>query len=240
MHRITYWQLVKSKWWQIILFVGGICAITIFVISLMPPEYSSQIQVMVIQSGETDSYVAAKSAERVAKNLASVIPTSSFLEKIAKTKYVNLQDLLNQEEGAKRAIWKKKVSATVKPETGIIKITAYDKNKAQAANLVSAVAYVLTTQSEEYHGGGSNIILTIIDNPLTSKYPARPAYLQIVLTAFLFSLLASLSYLFLKREFTFAKKARAADSPHYQDYHVLEAGQEKPKTIHDHLKDWVK
>lgn len=232
MHK-TYWQLVRSKWWQIVLFVGLVLALTVLVLALLPVEYSSEIQVMVIQSGETDSYVAAKSAERVAKNLASIIPTSSFLEKVGKSNYVNLDDILVLEEAAKRATWKRKISASVRPETGIIKITAYDANKAQATSLVYAVAYVLTTQSEEYHGGGRSITLTIIDNPLTSKYPTRPAYLQDILAAFLLSLLASLSYIFLKREFSFSQEAKAVDSPYYHK-------EEKPQTLHDHLKEWVR
>lgn len=141
----------------------------------MPQEYSSQMQILVIQKYTlTDSYTASKSAEKVSQNLGEVVKTSSFLEDVVASKKVDLQDLLKLNESDRRDEWEKTLDTEVVPNASILKITAYDVNPSHAEQIVNAVSDVLIEKGSDYHGAPDTISLKVVDTALTSTYPTRP------------------------------------------------------------------
>lgn len=166
---------------------------------IFPHEYSSTMRVLVVQKYTlTDSYTAAKSAEKISKGLASVIHTSTFIDKIAQNKTVNISEILVLSEKDKRDTWEKTVGADKIGDTSMLEITAYDEDPKKAESLVKAVANVLVTEGDAYHGAGDTVDLRVVDSPLTSAFPARPNLMLYGPAAFVLGALAGVLFVFFR------------------------------------------
>lgn len=164
-----------------------------------PQEYSSEIQILVIQKYTlTDSYTASKSAEKISQNLAAAVKTSSFLEDVVDSKRVDLSNLLRLDEADRRDAWEKTLDTEVVPNASIIRITAYDTNPGHAEQIANAVAEVLMEKGSEYHGAPDTISLKVVDTALTSNYPTRPNILLNGAAAALFGAVCAAVVLFLR------------------------------------------
>lgn len=199
MQKNQYLQILRHNYGLVILVTILFIASAFFLTALRPLNYSATTEIMIIQKQltETDSYLATKSAERIATNLSQVLYSSSFFDKVKNSGYVDLSAFNEMDEKTKREAWEEMVSAQVIPETGIMQITAYDPKKEQAATLAGAVAKVLEEQGSEYHGGGENIQIKEINTPLTSDFPVKPNLLINLLLGMVFGLLSSSVYLYL-------------------------------------------
>lgn len=190
---------------------------------VLPHEYSSTMRVLVIQKYTlTDSYTAAKSAEKISKGLAGVIPASSFIDRVAETHQVDISALTSLPEKEKREEWKKKVGAQMIGDTSMLEVTAYDTNPQQAEKLVQAVAYVLVNEGNDYHGAGDTIELRVVDSPLTSTHTTRPNLLLYGSGAFILGLVAGGLIVFFSPSFYFAAgavTAHDANKPRQQTPH---------------------
>jgi len=165
----------------------------------LPQEYSSQMQILVIQKYTlTDSYTASKSAEKVSQNLAEVVKTSSFLEDVVTSNRVDLQSLLKKNESDRRKAWENTLETEVVANASILKIAAYDVNPAKAQQIVNAVADVLIEKGSEYHGAPDTISLKVVDTALTSTYPTRPNILLNSAAAAVFGAVCTAIVLFLR------------------------------------------
>ena len=106
MKKLNYYEIFKDN----LMYIGlaiGICMILALVFSIVQPkEYSSQIQVMVVpnNANSIDITSASKTSEYVARKLATVIHSVSFLEKVVKSEQVDLNKVTGLEESAKRAM----------------------------------------------------------------------------------------------------------------------------------------
>lgn len=212
MKKQAYFKTLKKNYLVVILSTVGLMALVFFLTMLQPLNYASTTEVMVIQKQltETDSYLSAKAAEKIAGSLAQVVYSTSFYDKVEASGFVDLSALTALEEQEKREQWGELVGAEVMPNTGIIQVTAYNPDQQEAENLSAAVAYVLATQAADYHGGGENIQVKVINTPLTSKYPVKPNILVNLTLAMLVGLMSSLMFLFLKPnvKFSFAVKPK--------------------------------
>lgn len=166
--------------WIIPVFAFIFALVTVVLLAtLKTAEYSSTIQVLVVQKYTlTDSYTASKSAEKISSNLAEVVGTSTFLDAVYAENTVDLNELYSLEEAEKRKKWKKMVETTVVPRTSILKITAFDENPAIAEELANTVANVIIMNGSEYHGAADTVTLKVVDSALTSSYPIRPNLLM--------------------------------------------------------------
>lgn len=203
MNKRNYLDILKEKYLYVALGTVSVMALAFILTIVQPLNYSSSTEALVIQKQltETDSYLSAKSAEKIATSLSSVIYSTSFFEKVSQTGLVDLSEISALSEADKRDEWEERVGAQVVPETGIIQITAYDTNPQEAENLASAVAYTLATQGDEYHGGGENIQVKVINSALTSKYPVKPNLFVNLALGLVIGLSGSLLYLYFLPEF---------------------------------------
>lgn len=244
-HTETYWEVVKSHLVYILLFVAAVLSMNIFWLLSVKQEYRSEVSLLVVQYGEPDSYVAAKSAERLAKDLSSIIPTTSFFQKVSESGYVDLSELKSLDERSKRKAWEKKITTSIKPETGILTLFAYDTDRQVANDLAAAVAYVLVNDAEDYYGENANVRISIVNTPLTSEHPVRPNWFKNLGFAFFVSLFLAFSYLFLRKEYSF-EKSQQPGSPSFFDSHPFEPTSsvqtlhEEKKSAEANLKDWIK
>lgn len=182
-------DLVKNKL-IVFLIIFLFLLVAIFLTALQKKEYSSNSQVLIIQEQENkmDAYLASKSAESLAKNLRKAILTSSFRNKVLE----NMSDLdlnVSKSEKSRRKEWLKTVNVKIIPNTSILEIKSYHSSAFQSEKILNKILNTLLENHQLYHGGGSDIRLEIINNPLTSNHPTRPnwalnLFLSLILAIF--------------------------------------------------------
>jgi capsular polysaccharide biosynthesis protein len=175
MENLQYSKILRANW-DIVALIIGITVVLSLIISLVQPfQYSASTKILVIQKQEinTDAYTATKSAERIGKNLANIIFTSSFYNEVIESNS-NFKDKFSADSIERRKQWEKNIKTSVTPETGILEIDVFDVDRNFASQLVKTITYVLVNKGAEYHGGGSNVEIKIVDDVFISRYPVRP------------------------------------------------------------------
>jgi len=179
--------MLKNKL-TIMLIIFVFLSVSIFLTGLQKREYSSQSQILVIQEQgqKLDAYIASKASESIAKNLKKAINSSSFRNKVLEASPDLDFGLSNKDEKARRKEWQKIIEVKVIPNTSILEIKAYNSSPFQAEKLMNNINSALFQYHKDYHGGGDEIKLQIVDYPLTSKSPTRPNWvLNIILSLIL-------------------------------------------------------
>lgn len=176
---------ILFKHWKAILLTGLVVATLAGGVSLVfPLEYRADAQVLIISQSRygVDPYTVVKSAERVGENLVEIIKTNDFYNKVITQPGYNLDKakFTNVTERTKRKNWQKAIKTNVVYGTGVLNISAYDKNPAQAMQYAGAVAATLSGQAWQYVGG--DVIIKVINDPVATQWPARP---NVVLNAVL-------------------------------------------------------
>ncbi|OGY42248.1 MAG: hypothetical protein A2Y82_00505 [Candidatus Buchananbacteria bacterium RBG_13_36_9] len=190
MKNLQYSKILKENW-EIIALLTGLAIVIALIISLVQPfQYAASTKILIIQKQEQnlDAYTATKSAERIGKNLADIIFTSSFYNEVIESNS-NITNRFPLDARERRKIWKKNIEANVIPESGILEIDVYDTDRNFATQLVRTISYVLVDKGSEYHGGGSGVEIKIVDDVLLSKYPMRPNIILNLVLALVIGLL---------------------------------------------------
>jgi capsular polysaccharide biosynthesis protein len=175
MENLQYSKIFRKNW-EIVALIIGVTVVLALIISLLQPfQYSATTKLLVIQRQDKnlDAYTANKSAERIGKNLASVISTSSFYNEVIESNNT-ISNKFSTDSYERRKQWNKNVKANVITETGIIEIKTFAVERPEASQLANTISHVLITKGGEYHGGGSDVELKIVDDVFISKYPVRP------------------------------------------------------------------
>lgn len=187
------------------IILGAAAGLAVFLIAglFFPWEYSATSRLLVIPSSTlgVDPYTAIKSAERISENLAQVIHTSSFFDRVAKTQQqFNFDPSIfsNLSESKRRSAWERAVITEVVPGTGFFNIKVYNKDKEQAVNWASAISYALSTQGFEYTS--SNVQIKIVDTPLASRFITRPNFLTLGFLGVVVGGLLGAAYILFKYE----------------------------------------
>jgi len=189
-----------KKYWKTVVLIVVIAVVLGFVFSIVQPlKYSATIELLIIQKQEqiSDAYTAAKSVEKLSTNLAQVVYTNSFFDKVMSSGFA-IEDKFSKDEIKKRKEWQKMISTEVAWETGMLKVVVYDTDKNQASQIAEAIAYVLATKGDEYHGAGKNVIIKTVDSVLLSRYPVKPNIPVNLLIALALGLLAGNGFVILK------------------------------------------
>ncbi len=192
---INYLVVIREQIKKII--VGGL--IVAFVSGalsfLRPLEYRSTIRLLIV-SQETlglDPYLALRASERIAENLASVIYTTSFFEKVLISDPAIDQSYFNPREEKKRRQWTRLVSTEISRGGSLLSLAAYHRDRAQAERLIMAIGQVIQNEGWTYVAGG-NLSIKVVDNPLTSRYPARPNVPANFLTGLVLGMMAGATW----------------------------------------------
>lgn len=190
---INYVRILRREWRTIFFITGGALVLSLILSLIQPFQYSAKTRILVIPSGSgLDAYSALKSAEAIGENIAQVIYTTSFFDKVVQSNS-NIQNIWSTDENKKRKQWEKMIDAEVLYGTGMIDITIYHKDKSQASMLASTIADVLSKEGRNYFGiPGLQIIM--VSSPLLSKYPVKPNILLNVFMGLLLGLLAGVTF----------------------------------------------
>lgn len=200
MHHPSYLLILvsRSRFILNIAFLGLLLAVVVSF--FFPLKYSAVAGVFVIprQGFGVDPYTVIKSSERVGENLALAIGTSEFLDRVLEAEPRIDKTVFPTEERLRRKYWKKNVEADVTPGTGLLRITAYSTDPAQAVILASGVNKTVMEHGIEYVGAQATF--KIADEPIASRFPVRPNIPMNGLIGFLFgAILASIFVLFQKK-----------------------------------------
>lgn len=215
MENVQYFKIL-SKNWELIALFTGLAIIIALVVSLFSPfQYSASTKILIIQKQEQnlDAYTATKSAERIGKNLASIIYTSVFYNEVLETNS-EIISKFPTDATERRKAWKKNIEADVIPESGILEITVYDVDRGLASQLVKTIAYVLVNKGSDYHGGGTDVEIKVVDDVFISKYPVRPNVALNLIVALIAGLVIGSYYVILRASRKMQRYQQTAYHPH--------------------------
>ncbi len=194
---ITIKDIMKQ--WKLILVSTIIFALLAFIIAVtIPAKYQSDISVIVVQkqsSEKIDAFSATKSAEFLSNIFTRVIYTTSFFNDVQDAPFDVRRDF-SQDPEEREKEWKKFISVKKINNTGIINISVFDESRKDAEETAKAVAYVLTTDSEKYHGGGERVTVRLIDGPNTPLRPTIPRILPTTAVGALFGFLLAIVFIY--------------------------------------------
>lgn len=80
------------------------------------------------------------------------------------------------DEISKRAKWRNAIGTAVTPGTGVMKVIAYHPSRAQATQMAVAVAQEIAKLAPNYFG--YSVRVQIIDDPLPSRFFAKPDFVR--------------------------------------------------------------
>ncbi len=189
MPSINLFQLY-IRGWRLIAILASLGFVFALVFSLVQTKkYSSQIRLLITQTNVTgvDPYTAIKSTERIGQNLSELVFSSSFFNGVINQGGVDANYFSLNDEIDKRKEWAQTVSVGVTPGTGVMYVTAYHPDRAQAAAIAIAVADQLAEQAPNYFG--YSVRVQIIDDPLPSRYYAKPDFVSNLGFGFILGLL---------------------------------------------------
>lgn len=165
---------------RLILSWGLIFAILSVGVSLFfPKQYLATSQVLIISRDRAgvDPYTQARSAERIGSNLAQVMKTTDFYNKVMDSSALQFDRApwKNLNDRDQRKKWAKDVQATMVYGASLMSISAYAGSQEEAVNLSNAITQTLAAQGWEYLGG--DVAIKVVSNPLVSRWVGRPNFL---------------------------------------------------------------
>ncbi len=191
-----------ARGWQTVIMFGLLGLVLALIVSFIQPlQYSSTVRLLILQDvgSGVDAYTASRAEERIADNLSTLIYTSTFFDQVIASGFSIDQSIFPDDDSRKRKTWGKMVKATVSRGSGLLAVTVYHRNVEQAQQIVRAVAFVLTERVGEYTSGGT-VAVSLVDDPLNSRWPVKPSILANMLSGFVLGGFVGIAYVILQTE----------------------------------------
>ena len=142
-----------------------------------PKQYSATSQVLIISRDKSgaDPYTQARSAEKIGANLAQIMDTTDFYNKVLGNSSLVFdrepwKNLLDRQQRKK---WTKDVQGSMLYGVSVMNVKVFSYSQVEAINLSAAVSQTLVSQGWEYLGG--DVAIKLISEPLVSRWPVRPS-----------------------------------------------------------------
>lgn len=190
---------ILRAWPTVLLFSALALALAVVVSLVQPLEYSSTTKILITPKTDgVDPYTASRSAEAAADQLATMLGTSSIYAAVFNSGYSVDRSYFPDDILKFQKKWDKTIVASVTRGSGIMSITAYHTNPAEAQAFTSAVAYVYVTDGWRYATG--DISVQVIDDPVNSRYPVRPNILINAFSGLFLGLIAGSGYVLIQAD----------------------------------------
>jgi capsular polysaccharide biosynthesis protein len=207
-----------------------ICALIAFIISaLLPAKFQSDIQLIVIQKQgveKVDAFSATKSAEFLSGIFSEAIYTTSFFNSVQDAPF-EVRRQFSKDPEKREKEWNKFITIKKVNNTGILSISVVDQSRKTAEETAKAIAHVLTTNSEAYHGGADRVEVRLIDGPNTPLRPTVPHILQNTILGAFFGMIGAMIFIYFFPEVTLeGRRSRTAmnDDEIYEAIEVVQNG----------------
>lgn len=169
-------KLLKRKkgtiftWLLIFLVIGALVTFS------QTFKYGAKSRLLVIQEGASgvDPFAVSRSVEYLSGLLSDVTYSNSFYNMVLDSGFNIDRAYFDGDSIKQLKVWQKTVSARSVADTGFINITIYHPSSYQAKQIALAVNNVLMTQNSVYQGIGSSVKVTVVDEPMVSRYPIQP------------------------------------------------------------------
>ncbi len=174
----THYVRLFANAWKFHLLAVLLGALLASAFSLAQPlRYSSTERLLITQTNVVglDPYTAIKSTERIAQNLSEIVYTTSFYNAVMAKGKIDAT-YFPTDEISKRDKWKQTIETNVVAGTGLMSVVAYHTDRDQATALAVAVAQELVDVAPNYFG--YSVRVQIIDDPLPSRFYAKPDFLK--------------------------------------------------------------
>lgn len=171
----TIKKVYQKKW--LIFWLTILGAIVLFDLAVIQtPEYRAVSKVLVIQKqmANQDIYAISKSAQYLTQVLKEGIYSDSFLEKVFDSSSGVDRTDFSLDLKERRKEWKRDIQVTILQDLGAMEIKVFYPDRDKTEKISQAIMTILKENHQFYHGGGDNVEVRILDNPLVSKNPARP------------------------------------------------------------------
>ena len=176
-----YFKLLYS-WRKTILLVSTAGLLLASLISFISPfEYKATTGLLILPKTTVglDAYSAIKTSERIGENLATIVYTSSFFDKLTETGYNIDFSYFNEKSKNKLKIqWKNMINAYVRYNTGLLYIDVYHENQEQAVLLAQGISSVLINNNSEYLAHEGFVEIKMVDEAIVSDKPVKPNFLK--------------------------------------------------------------
>ncbi len=142
---------------------------------LRPLKYSATTRLLITQRAAftLDPYTAIRSVELIGENLAQIVGTSSFFEKVLKSGYQIDETYFKTDEVRRRKQWEKMVDAGMVRGTGLLELKVYHEKTDQASQIAGAIVFILSREGSDYLG--RDIGIRLVDSPVLSRFPVKPS-----------------------------------------------------------------
>jgi capsular polysaccharide biosynthesis protein len=168
-------EVFTREWKKALLAFLIVVLLGVVVTLVQPFLYKATVSILVIQKSgfSIDAYSASKSEERVANKLAQVVYSSSFLEKVLSSDSGIDKSYFPSDELKRRKKWGQTVNTDVPLGLSRLDVFIYHTDSAQALKIGQAIGNLLSYNEREFIGI-ADIDLKLLDNPIVSRYPAKP------------------------------------------------------------------
>jgi capsular polysaccharide biosynthesis protein len=122
-----------------------------------------------------DPYTAVKSSERIGQNLAAIVHSSTVFSSVMAKARLDVTSFPSDEIRRRKA-WQETVDIEVDPGTGVLSVIAYHIDPSMAKELAMRIAEEITIVTPNYFG--ATVRAQVIDEPLPSRFFAKPDLLR--------------------------------------------------------------
>ena len=161
-------------------------------------KFGTKSKILVIQEGygRVDPYAVSRSVEYLSDLFSRVIYSNSFFGFVLSSDFDIEKSYFGEDATKQMKKWKKTISAKAVENSGIININIYHPDANQAKQIALAVNHVLISKNQNYQGLGDSVKISVLDQPVVSKYPVKPDLLFSLFFIVGFSLLFGLDYIY--------------------------------------------
>lgn len=172
-------EFLKQMWQKkvtVIIITAFVFLLTVAITLTQPLKYSVTTRLLVVQNytSGTDAYGIARSNQYLSNVLAQVAYSDAFFDQVMNAGFSISASNFPANDVERRKAWLKMIDSRALGDTGMIEVVTYHQDKRFADQINRAVAYILQTKNNEYHGLGDNVRVKVIDNSITSVWPVKP------------------------------------------------------------------
>ncbi|MFA5420553.1 MAG: hypothetical protein WC280_00800 [Patescibacteria group bacterium] len=139
-------------------------------------KFSSKSKVLVVQEGygRVDPYAVSRSVEYLSDLFSRVAYSNSFFMLVMDSNFEFDRTYFGSDSTKQMKTWEKTLGVKAVENSGIINVTVFHPDARQAKQINLAVNQVLINNNQNYQGLGDSVKISVIDQPIISKYPVKP------------------------------------------------------------------
>jgi capsular polysaccharide biosynthesis protein len=192
-------NLIKQKRQTLFSIFLVFLVVGLLVVLVQDFKYGAKSKVLVIQegAGRVDPFAVSRSVEYLSDLFTRVVYSNAFFEDTMNSDYNIDKSYFGDNSVNQMKRWERALSAKEIGDSGIINMTVYHPDNYQAGQIALAINNTLITNHQGYHGLGSSVKVSVIDQPVVSNYPVKPNLLYSLLIIVAASLFFGLIYIYL-------------------------------------------